>query len=97
MKKQFRIKYSNMPVKLPIISTVVLFIALDHWNASDLIRGIFYTLYGMIWIIALISVGLEKSVDLFDFDKDEPQTEGKAKSKFQEKLEKMAKERGYKS
>lgn len=94
MIKHFHIKTSNLPSRLPIVTTVVLFIALDHWNASDLVRGIFYTLFAVVWILSIIGIYVGEEVDLFEFEKDEPRTEAKAKSKFQERLEKLAKERG---
>ena len=72
-------------------------IALDHWQANDIIRGIVFTIYSLYWILCIVLIKYQHGIDVFEFDKDEPKTEVKAKSKFQEKLEKIAKERGYES
>lgn len=100
MKKTFKIKPKNLASRPPLMSTVVMLIALDHWGASDVTRGIFYALFAIIWILTIVDICVSTTVDIFEIDKDDPNdfpfTEAKGKSKFQEKLEKLAKERGYK-
>lgn len=98
MKKTFCISKKNLPTKLPTLSTVVLLIALDHWNAPDLVRGISYAIFGLLWGACISSWATQKEVDPFEFKDEDPLgTEKAAKSKFQQKLDEMAKERGYKT
>ena len=101
MKKKFVIKQSNLYTRLPIHGTILILISLDHWNAPDVVRGVLYTLMAIGWFFVLKTRFEQEEVDLFDFENEiddqiqEPTTSNvKAKSKFQMRLEKIAKDRG---
>lgn len=59
------IKSSNLPTKPLILLTVVVLLALDHWQASDVVRGVFYAILALLWIAAIIMIIKEDQVDLF--------------------------------
>lgn len=60
------IKRSNLPKKLPVIGTLVMFLALDYWNAPQWLLGAMGILYLLIWCVIIISIIKEEEVDLFD-------------------------------
>jgi hypothetical protein len=89
MKK--RTVLSNVPVRLPIQSTILYSFLLHYFNASGLYWGIFITLYTLYWILA-ISVKLsEEEIDL-----DDDKTISFAKSKFRKRLADIVLERDTK-
>lgn len=52
-----------LPANLPLNTTVLWFIALDHWNASQTVRGAFYVLLGIAWVASLICVFTQEQRD----------------------------------
>jgi len=62
----------NIPVKLPIWNTVIMFMGLDLWNATDLIRGICYTICVVIWLISIFIIVNQENVDIFKNDDKKP-------------------------
>lgn len=60
------IKRNNLPKKLPVIGTLVMFLALDYWNAPQWLLGAMGILYLLIWCVIIISIIKEEEVDLFD-------------------------------
>lgn len=63
------VKHSNLPTKLPVYPTVVMLLALDHWHASDVTRGVFYTIFVILWITAIVLLIKEKQVNIFEEEK----------------------------
>ncbi len=66
MKK--RTVISNVPVKLPLQSTILYSFLLYYFHASGVLWGIFITLYAIYWLISIISLFNQDVVDL-DSDK----------------------------
>ena len=89
MKK--RTVISNLPIKLPIQSTILYSFLLYYFKVDSLYCGIFITLYSILWIVAIIVKWNEEKIDL---DDDKKITE--AKSKFAERLAQIVRERGAK-
>lgn len=89
MKK--RTVISNVPIRLPFQSTILYTFLLYHFNVDGLWWGIFITLYSILWIVAIAVKWNEEKIDLDKEDEKSP-----AKSKFQQKLNKLMSERGQK-
>ena len=88
MKKHFVI--TNLPVRLPIQSTILYSFLLYYFEAHDVLWGVFITLYSILWI-GLIWIKInEIKVDL-NATQDEEKKIVK-QSKFKEKLEELIKE-----
>lgn len=62
------IKTSNLPTRPPVLLTVVVLLALDHWQASDVTRGIFYAILVILWIAAIVLLFKEDQTDIFKED-----------------------------
>jgi hypothetical protein len=77
---------SNLPARLPIASTILYIFLMDYYQVDRLWWGIFITVYGVYWILLIIGLFMQEKVDIF---KEETST-GK-KSKFQQRLEDLAK------
>lgn len=58
------IKRSNLPKKLPVIGTLVMFLALDYWNAPQWLLGAMVILCILIWCVTIISIIKDEEVDL---------------------------------
>lgn len=56
MKKQFIIPVKYMPPRPPIFQTLTGWLFLDYLNASDLVFGIFITLFALLWLLFIISL-----------------------------------------
>jgi len=68
MKKKKRvIAYSSLPTRLPMWPTIVLYLLLEHLQASGLVQGIVYTLLALWWIGALASMHGEDRRDVPGF------------------------------
>ena len=66
MKK--RTVISNVPIRLPVQSTVLYSFLLWHFEVNPIWWGIFGTLYAILWTVVLIAKFNEERIDL---DKDE--------------------------
>lgn len=92
MKKKMVI--TNIPVRLPIQSTILYSFLLYYFHASGLIWGIFGTLYLIFWILVLITKFSEERINLDEEDKpDSPGKNISTKSKFQQRLIDLASKR----
>lgn len=58
------IRRNNLPKKLPVIGTLVMFLALDHWNAPQWLLGAMVILCIMIWCATIYSMVKDEEVDL---------------------------------
>jgi hypothetical protein len=45
-----------MPPKHPLFQTLTGWLFLDYLNASDLIFGVFITLFALLWVLFIISL-----------------------------------------
>lgn len=92
MKTKFVIATKNLPTRVPIPSTVLYIFLLDYYEANGYWWGAVITILALMWIAVIINKVQETEIDLTE---NEPsQTKDATKSKFQTKLEEMAKERG---
>jgi hypothetical protein len=82
--KEKRIKYSNLPMRMPLTHTVLALIACDYFNVSPLGQGIIYTLLGVLWLSFIISLFQHEHVDIFEYSKHEALDN--RRSRFHEKL-----------
>jgi hypothetical protein len=89
MKKRFVI--TNVPIKLPIQSTILYSFLLYHFQVSGIWWGVFITLYSILWIFAIIIKWNEERVDLWDDKSDIDKN--KAMVKFSERLKEVIEER----
>jgi hypothetical protein len=60
------ISRQNLPEKPPIAVSILTLIALDHWNADGVLRGILYTVLGLYWVVFFYALSYEKPVDIFE-------------------------------
>ena len=85
MKKHYYIK--NQQIKLPILTGAILFLMLDHFQASSLVHGIVWTLYGLLFLVSALLFFNQEGIDLF---KDETSNLG-GKKTFQERIDEVKK------
>lgn len=57
-----------MAIFLPIQSTLVVILALDHWNAPQWLWGVIGAIFGLFWIVSIIEFFRESR---YEFDMDE--------------------------
>ena len=69
-KKEERkvIKRTNLPSRLPIWNTLILYMFLDLYGFSATVQAVVWTVWVMIWIIVLVNFWNEKDVDIFEND-----------------------------
>lgn len=84
MKKHFVI--SNIPIKLPIQSTILYTFLLYYFKVPGLVWGIFITLYLIYWIIIIIAIWNQIKIDL---NSDELDKNKEMKSKFAQRLQNL--------
>lgn len=92
MKPKFIISPKNLPTKLPVMGTVFYLFLLHYFDANGIWWGAVITILVLTWIGVIMNKVKEVEVDLTDNEPEE--TKEAVKSKFQIKLEEMAKERG---
>lgn len=93
--KRVVIKRGNIPNKLPIRDTALVYLCLDYWSAPEWLMGAFYAVYGMIWIASIWILWEEEEVDVLSvihkLVKQQLPEEEPKKETFYEKLEKRMK------
>lgn len=65
MKTRYVIK--NIPTKLPVQSTVLWYLVLDYYKASDIWYGVYFTLYALAWLGSIIVIWKQESIDINEF------------------------------
>lgn len=86
MKKIYVIK--NQPTKLPVVGTVLYAFLMDYYNASGFWWGVFIVCFSIIWIIAIVALFYQETIDL-DKDYSDDPIKAVKRSKFSEKLQQM--------
>ena len=67
---------------------------MDKWNAPEWFYGVMAVLGIIVWIVIAIDIWNDVRIDIFEgMNEKDPVKRKKAISKFQERLEKMAKDR----
>lgn len=63
------IKFANLPTRLPVSTTLLVWLAMDVWNFPMWAKGGLWTLLALIWIGSAINVWQEKHVNIFEDEK----------------------------
>lgn len=58
------ISRNNLPVKMPIMNTVITVLAFDYWNAPQWLWGVMGAVCLGVWIYVLIRFKIEKTIDV---------------------------------
>lgn len=91
MKKRTVIK--NVPLNYPTQSTLIGFLALDHWKAAGWVWGATITVLTLLWIGVIIAKCNEERIDLDEFSSEGQSNIFKTKRQFKDRVEQLAKER----
>lgn len=68
MKQKKRvIAPSSLPMKIPLWPTIVLYLLLEQQSATDLVKGVVYTLLVIWWAVAIYNWNREESRDVPGF------------------------------
>ena len=70
MKENKVISRKNLPTQLPIGTTILLLVTLDHFNAPDWLGGFVICFLTIGWIVSIIAISNEKHKDIFEDDKN---------------------------
>lgn len=60
------IKRKNLPYRLPLFDTLLVALALDHWNAPQWLWGVSGALFAIYWIAAIHLIRNETEVDVLN-------------------------------
>lgn len=69
MSKRKVIANKNLPQRLPLFQTITAALAMDHWYAPDIIRGVIWTILVILWAICIYSLYTQEQVDVINPDK----------------------------
>lgn len=64
MRKE--IKWSNMPSRPPVVSTLVIWIALEYWRAPGWLWGSIGVLVAVQWVSEICGMFARESVDVIE-------------------------------
>lgn len=67
MKKVKVLQYNNLPTRPPAVSTALMYLLLDKYNAPGWLWGVIATLYAITWIVTIWKMIDEENVDIFDY------------------------------
>jgi len=89
MESKKVISKKNLPIRSPILATVVYVLSMDYWNAPQWLWGAVGLLLVFIWIGWIISFFNQDEVDIMSkwIGQSDNGNTDKKKSKFQERLE----------
>jgi hypothetical protein len=57
---RFVLSHNCMPARLPVVSTIVFWLLLDHLHASQVWYGVYYVFTAFFWILSLIAFFMQK-------------------------------------
>jgi hypothetical protein len=60
------IKSDNLPTRLPLISTMTIYLFLDHFNAPEWVWGGIGILLGILWIACVCKFFTDTSIDVLN-------------------------------
>lgn len=66
MKKIKVIHTGDLPGKVPINSTLVYILALDHWKAPQWLWAVVLTLVVLVWILFIVRLRQQEPTKLFE-------------------------------
>jgi hypothetical protein len=95
MKKTKKIKKSSISSGLPVVTTALIYLMMDYYNAVDLVVGILYTLLAIWWLARVYSMITEDWIDPFEDEKiiRAPEEFHKKNSKWIDRINQAMKER----
>ena len=68
MKKKKRVVApSSLPTRIPLWPTIVIYLLLEKLQATDLVKGVVYTLLVIWWVVAIYNLNREESRDVPGF------------------------------
>jgi len=56
----------NVPTRIPLISGLVMQLALEHYNAPEWLYAVWYTIYIPMFIACIVIVWRQEHVDIFE-------------------------------
>ena len=59
------IDFKNFPSKLPVTSTIAVYLLLDKFNVPGWTWGIVGTIYAIVWVASIYGIIKQESVDIF--------------------------------
>lgn len=68
MKKKKVISYSNLPSRIPVQFTVIVYLIFREQNIPDWLSGVVYTVLVFIWISYFLQINYEESIDILGDD-----------------------------
>lgn len=71
MRKTKVISRAELPGRLPIYQTILIWLLLDRMQASQWIWGVMGTLFGLLWIGSIVALIKEEQVSVLDPSKAE--------------------------
>lgn len=60
------IKTVNLPTKLPLTSSAVVYLLMKQTNASSFVCGIFVALWAILWIVSIVLMFCQEPIDIFE-------------------------------
>ncbi len=60
MTNQKKISPQNLPTRLPVYMSIVVWMLLDRLQAGQMACGIVYTLLGVVWAVSIYSLAKEE-------------------------------------
>lgn len=60
------INRNNLPVKMPIMNTVITVLAFDYWNAPQWLWGVMGIVCLGVWVYVFIRFKIEKPIDVIN-------------------------------
>jgi hypothetical protein len=80
------IKKSNLPTRLPVLLTAVVYLLLDRFHPADWVWGAVGAVFVLVWIGAFVAWFKEDEVDIFENPEN---LQGKFLDRLQKTLEKI--------
>jgi len=69
MQHQDVIHWKNLPSRWPIVHTALTWLLLDRFHAAGWIKGVAWTLIGILWIASIVGHSVEDYVTLDEIEK----------------------------
>jgi hypothetical protein len=71
VKKYVVIPWSHLPAKLPLVQSIVAWMALDFYGAPGWLWGVLGTLFAALWVAAIVAMGRQESRPLPGYGADD--------------------------
>jgi hypothetical protein len=64
MEKRKVISRKNLPTRLPIWPTAIIWLLMDYYNASDITHGVVWTIWAILWIVVIVNFWTEEEKEV---------------------------------